>query len=177
MHCLSRWGEGRSRSIGCALATPIMRDAARRGRSWVPLSLNPSYVIRSLPRLLEIPQIRRPLAFLRRHQQAIPADHVVLLADANMWVALGAIPRNPHFPFARIANVILGHCPRTRQRVIKDRHFVMQDIAVGPVEVNALPDHSLIVIVQRNAGLIESALSPKVPGLDHERIEFSVSIL
>src|SRR5262249_19090464 len=73
---------------------------------------------RSLPRLLEIPQIRGLLALFGGHQQAISTHHIVLLADANVRIALGAVPRNPHRARVGIANVILGHRPGTRQRVI-----------------------------------------------------------
>src|SRR5262249_58253364 len=61
--------------------------------------------------------------------------------------------------------------------MIKDGHLIVQDVAVRLVEVNALLDDGLIVLMQRNAGLIESALTSEMPRLDHERIEFSVAIL
>src|SRR5271168_1671292 len=43
-----------------------------------------------LPRLLEIPPIRRRLVLLGGHQQAFSAQEIVLLADDDLVVALGA---------------------------------------------------------------------------------------
>src|SRR5262249_18416027 len=42
------------------------------------------------PRLVEVPQIRRRLVLLGRHQIAVRADDVVLVADAHVGVVLGA---------------------------------------------------------------------------------------
>jgi hypothetical protein len=61
--------------------------------------------------------------------------------------------------------------------MVDDGNFVMQDVAVGLVEVDSLLDDGLIILVQRDAGLIEGALAPEISGLDDERIEFSVAIL
>jgi hypothetical protein len=39
---------------------------------------------------LEISQIRRRLILARRHQQAVRAQHVILLADGDVRIAFGA---------------------------------------------------------------------------------------
>ena len=44
----------------------------------------------------EIFQVRRPLSFLRRHQIAIAAQHVVLAADLDMVIALRTDAFGPH---------------------------------------------------------------------------------
>src|SRR5712691_520382 len=72
----------------------------------------------SLLRLLEISQIRRSLAFLGRHQQAIGAQHVALRADKEVIVVLGTIDFAPEWLRIWFATVVFHHGPRTRQRVV-----------------------------------------------------------
>src|SRR6266581_4748836 len=45
---------------------------------------------RSIPRRVEVAQVRRLLAFLGRHQIAVSAHKIVLLADHDVIVVLGA---------------------------------------------------------------------------------------
>src|SRR5437660_11939194 len=78
-----------------------------------------------LSRSLEIPQIRRALAFLGRHQQAIGAEHVILVADHDVIVVL-AIFLGPVRLRIWAAAVVLGHRPWPRQRVIEHRDVVMR---------------------------------------------------
>jgi hypothetical protein len=47
-----------------------------------------------------------------------------------------------------LAMVGLGHDPRVRQRVIDHHHFVVENVGIGFVEENPLPDDSQIVLVQ-----------------------------
>src|SRR5712692_8683684 len=84
-----------------------------------PILLNVPAISPSLPRPLEVPQIRRLLALLGGHEQAIRTHHIVFLANANMRVALRAVPRNPDRARAEIANVFLGYRPGTGQRVVE----------------------------------------------------------
>jgi hypothetical protein len=51
---------------------------ANSGRYFLDLD---SARARSLPRLIEIAQIRRGLALLGRHQEAVAAEHVALFAN------------------------------------------------------------------------------------------------
>src|SRR5262249_59666721 len=45
---------------------------------------------RSLLRLFEIPQVGRRLVLACRHQETVRAQHVTVLADADMRIVLGA---------------------------------------------------------------------------------------
>src|SRR5215475_5283700 len=45
--------------------------------------------------LVEMPQIGRRLSLPERHQQAVAAQHVLLAADADMDIALGADRLHP----------------------------------------------------------------------------------
>src|SRR5438067_10896746 len=75
--------------------------------------------------LLEIPQVRRLLAFPGRHQQTIAAEHVALGADQDVLVVLGAIDLAPERMRGCFATVGLHHGPGARQRVVLHRHLVM----------------------------------------------------
>src|SRR5207244_1448715 len=52
----------------------------------------------SLLRLLEVSQIRSRLGLARGHQQTVRAQHVVLLADFDVIVVLGAVDLAPERP-------------------------------------------------------------------------------
>src|SRR5437660_5060676 len=79
-------------------------------------------------RWFEISQIRRRLVLLGRHQEAICAQHIVLLADFDVIVVLGAVDLAPVRPRIWLAAIALGHRPRTRQRMVEHRDFVVKDI-------------------------------------------------
>src|SRR5262245_55779833 len=72
---------------------------------------------------------------------AVGADHVGFRADADVLVALGANRLDPD----RIANavVVLDHRPRPRQGMIHGGDFVVQDVRISRVEIDALLDHGL----------------------------------
>ena len=61
--------------------------------------------------------------------------------------------------------------------MVGDGHLVVQQILVGLVEIDALLDDGLIVLVQRNAAEIEGARTTEVAGLDFEHVELAVAIL
>src|SRR6266567_3159080 len=72
----------------------------------------------SFLRLLEMPKIRRALVLPRRHQVAVGAAHVVLLADEDLLVAFRADVLAPEIPRIGIALVVFDHRPGTRERVV-----------------------------------------------------------
>jgi hypothetical protein len=100
-----------------------------------------------LPSLLEISQIRRWLVLARGHEQAITADEVVLRADLNMCVALARKFR-PNWLRVGVAQILLVNRPWPRERVIYHGDLVMKYVSVFLVEINALFEDGLIVVVQ-----------------------------
>src|SRR5690348_2142965 len=94
------------------------------------------YDIRLL--LLEISQIGRRLVLLRRHQEPIGAEKIVLLADDDLVVALGAIAFGPGRVRLLAAAEGLVDAPGPRQRMIEHRDLVMQNVRIVPVEMEPL---------------------------------------
>src|ERR1700735_3359491 len=73
----------------------------------------------SLPRLVEISQIWRRLVLHGGHQEAVPAEEIDFLADADMHVVLGAHGLLPPDRLVGLgAAIVLGHHPGTGQRVV-----------------------------------------------------------
>ena len=92
---------------------------------------------RSLPRSVEISQIRWRLIFLDRHQEAVGAQEIVLFPDDNMNVVFGTnILAPPDRLVCRDTTVVLHDRPRTRQRIVDGCDFVVQEVGIGFVEIN-----------------------------------------
>src|SRR6266568_5138613 len=72
----------------------------------------------------EISQVRWRLAFLRRHQVAVVAEHIVLAAQKDMLIGFNAGRLGPDRPRLRGAAIILGDRPRPREGAVVDRDFV-----------------------------------------------------
>src|SRR4051812_49436187 len=68
---------------------PVGRDAMRR-RSRCGMAGWPTQPYRLFPRLVEESQIRRRLVLASGHQMVVGAQEIVLLADDDMTVVLGA---------------------------------------------------------------------------------------
>src|SRR5262245_36607382 len=94
-------------------------------------------------RLFEISQIRRRLPLLGRHEKAIPAQHVVLLADDDMIVGLGTVLLIPGGKALLTSPVVLHDRPGTRQRIVDHGDLVMGDVGVGFVDEDLLFDDAL----------------------------------
>jgi hypothetical protein len=92
-------------------------------------------------------------------ETSVRTDHVVLFSDLYMVIILCAGDQGLAIGLAMVA---LGHDPRVRQRVIDYRHFVVENVGIGFVEENPLPDDSRIVLVQGNAAVIVSAGSGQI---------------
>src|SRR5262249_46290816 len=158
-----------SAAAGVANATITMASAPLDPPRHLP-TLTPPCAHSPL-RLLEILQVRRRLVLLRRHQVAVGADVVDLLADADMRIVLGADRLAPPDSLpARGATIVLGDGPGPRQGVVDGGDLVVQQVHIALVEIDALLDHGLVVLVHRNAGAVEGAWPLQATGLDREQI-------
>src|SRR5260370_39003338 len=81
----------------------------------------------SLPRLLEVFQIRGWLVLLGGHQIAVRAQEIVLLADGDVVIVLGTIVLVPDRIV--LAAKLLGHRPRAGQRIVDRGDLVEQRVA------------------------------------------------
>src|SRR5215470_5979722 len=99
-----------------------------------------------LLRLLEVAQIGRRLVLPGGHEITVRAQEVVLLTDDHVIVVFGAVVLVPD----AVGNVPIafGHGPGARQRVVDGRDLVVQDARIGLVEIDALLDDGLVVLVQ-----------------------------
>src|SRR5262247_1376753 len=116
-----------------------------------------NFRLASLPALLEIAQVRRRLILARRHQQAVRAQHVVLLADSDVRIAFGADVLEPDE--VALAAILLDHRPGARERIVDGRDLVDEDVGIALVERDALFYDGLVVLMQREAGGLEGARS------------------
>src|SRR5712691_4074659 len=145
----------------------------------------PSFVFRlslsrklapSLARARKILEVGRTLPLLGRHQQPVAADHVVLLADLHVIVALAAHFLDPYRLRVALPAIGLAHQPRPRQRVVDHGHVEHEGVGVALVEIDAFFHNRLIVVVQRDAAGIVSAWPREAAGLDLEQIEFAIAV-
>src|SRR6476660_92810 len=74
--------------------------------------------------LIEVVQVRRLLVLPDRHQQAIGAQEIVLLADDDMLIVGGADVLAPLV--VALATIAAGDGPGSRQRVVDDGDLVAQ---------------------------------------------------
>src|SRR5262245_25094738 len=117
-------------------------------------------------RLLEISQIRRRLAFLGRHQQAVRTQEVILIADHDLAVAFVADAFAPAWTRIRVAPEGLVHAPRLRQGVVEHGNLIMKDVRITLIEMEPLLEDRLIVKVQRQSSGIVGARPLKAARLD-----------
>jgi hypothetical protein len=98
-------------------------------------------------------QIRRRLILSCRHQEAIDTQEIILLADDDLVIALGAIVFDPARARIWIALEHLVDAPRPRERVVDHRDLVMEIGRVGLVEMESLLEDLLIVEMQGQSGM------------------------
>src|ERR1700730_8629855 len=103
----------------------------------------------SLGRLLEIFEIGRRLILLGGHQDSVPVQEIVFLADDDQIVALGARRFAPVWARIRIGPKCLVHAPRSRQGMVERGYLVMQNIRIALVEMEPLLEQRLVVEGQR----------------------------
>jgi hypothetical protein len=70
---------------------------------------------------VEMPQIRRGLVLLDRHQVTVGAKHILLLPDEHVIEVSGAVILGPHH--RRQARIALLHRPGPRECVIESHHL------------------------------------------------------
>jgi hypothetical protein len=87
--------------------------------------------------LLEVSEIGRRLILLGRHQEPIPAQPIVFLADDNIHVALNARRFAPLWTRIGIAPISLVYAPRPRQGMVEHGDFVMKNARIGLVEMES----------------------------------------
>src|SRR5262245_39301098 len=140
-------------------------DGARRGGC------------RLLPALLEISRIGRWLVLARGHQVAIATDEIILRADLNMGIPLARKFR-PDRLRVGVAKILLIDRPWPCERVIYYGNLVVKYVGICFVEIDALFENRLIVVVQRQARAVVDAWSFKwAPRLDYEHVIFAITIL
>src|SRR5215469_12732210 len=142
---------------------PILLISSHRGRA------------NSLPRLLEISQVRRRLAFAGRHQIAIAAAIIGLLPDPDQLVVAGAVIFEPFRILGRQTAIGLRHRPRARVGIVDQGDVVAHGIRLGPIEDEALSDYRLVVGVDRHAGRVERARAFEMAGLHLKYVEASLT--
>src|SRR6266702_4940775 len=131
----------------------------------------------SLSRLIEIPRVWRRLVLPGGHQVAIRAQEIGVVADADHGVVFRASFGAPERPGFWVATGLLGDRPRSRQRMVEHCDFVINDVLVGLVEVNALLDDGLTILVERNAAGIIGAWILQQASLDFEHVVAAISVL
>src|SRR5262245_19595859 len=125
--------------------------------------------------LIEIAQIRRLLILPDRHQEAICAQEIVLLADNHMLVVGGADVFAPSV--VALATVAAGHRPGTRERIVDDGDLVAQHVRVGLVEADALLDDGALVRMERRAAAVVDMRIFQAASLGFQRVVAAVAIL
>src|SRR5579864_9136831 len=81
-----------------------------------------------------------------------------------MVIVLGAVVLQPHRIV--VAAVALGDAPGSRKGVVNDGDLVVERVRVGLVEIEALLDDGLVVLMKRHTSAFVSARSLKTACLD-----------
>ena len=186
------WGEQRRIITGSDLLGRLLRNIATvenrpaeflahralPAQSPKPDRLRGPHRRASLLGLLEIPQIRRRLIFLGRHQQPLPAQVIVLGADDDLVVAFGAGGLDPVRPRFRALAELPVDTPGTGQGMIEHGDFFMEDIGIALVEMEPLLEERLVVEVQRQPCRVIGARSLEgATRLDLENVVAAIAIL
>jgi hypothetical protein len=98
---------------------------------------------------LEIPNVRRALPLLHRHERAILAYVVAFLTDQYEGIVLGAFVEIPNRRHIRIADIFFYDRPRSGQRMIDGTDFIEKHILVVLVEVYSLQSRIWIITGKR----------------------------
>src|SRR6266566_1754045 len=167
----------------CGIAYPVvwLIDCVKPSqRSPDGAKFNPAtpWTLRALfPRLLEIAQIRRRLILAGWHQQPVGAQEIGFIPDLRPQIAFVAYEFVPIGPRVGVANVAAGHRPRARQGVIVNGDLVAHDAPVALVEIDALLEDRLIVMMQRQAGGIIMTGAFEAAGFDLQHVIAAVIVL
>src|SRR5215813_10137691 len=144
----------------------VLPSPACAGHVASSVALKPMALLLSL---VKIAQIRRLLSLFHGHQEAVGGHEVALLADEDVLVVLSTVIEVPHNVGAGLTHVALGYCPGPRQCMVDGGDLVDQHVLVGLVEVDALLEDALSVIVQANAARLVGAWALETASLDLER--------
>src|SRR6266436_8559469 len=98
--------------------------------------------------VLEPWQVGWGLARTWRHQHAFAAEEIILATDPNLVFVFAA---NRFQPFGSLADIFPLDGPWRSERIIDDRDLIVQEIAFGLVEIEALLDDGLAIAVKRHA--------------------------
>ncbi len=159
---------GAANGLGRVLG--ILSNRSRASARWMR---NRSAILTrapSLARLNEISQIRRRLIPLGRHQEPIPAQEIIFLADFDLRIGFVRIVLGPVRARIWVEDVFLVDRPRARQGIVDHRHFVVQNFWIGFVAVNVLFENGLVVHVHGQAGFVDSAGALEAARLDLEHV-------
>src|SRR5262245_29153632 len=143
----------------------VLPSPAGAGHVASSVALSP---VALLLRLVKIAQIRRLLSLFHRHQEAVGGHEVALPADIDVLIVLRAIVEVPDDVWIGLAHIALGHRPGTCQRIVDGGDLVDQHILVGLVEIDALLEDALAVVVQADATRLIGARAFEAAGLDLE---------
>src|ERR1043165_7837890 len=80
---------------------------------------------------IEEAQIRRSLILPRRHEITFVVDEIVLLADDNVVIVLGAVILEPHD--IAVAAIALVDRPGMREGIVGDGDDIVHDVRIGLV--------------------------------------------
>src|SRR4029450_1313597 len=123
---------------------------------------------------LEILQVRGRLPFLHRHDGAVAALEIDLLADGDVSLALRTIVLGPKHGLLALEG--LHHGPWPRQRAVGRGHLDAQHPRIILVEIDPLLDHGVVVLAHRQAGLVPHPRPAQMPGFDLERVIAAVVV-
>src|SRR5262245_59539197 len=123
-----------------------------------------------------MPQVGRRLVLAGRHQVSVGADHIVLAADLYMLVVLGADVFRPYRLLAGEPAKAALHRPGPCQRVIDGGDLVIEYVWIALIAVDALLDHRLLVLVERDATVVVGVRALDAARLNHQRVELAVAI-
>src|SRR5262249_464466 len=135
-------------SSNAAAPATVISSAASEATAPIEFRECMTVPLPSLLRLVEIAQVGRRLVFLRGHQVAVGAEHVVLATNMDVIVAFRADIFAPIRSRIGVALVALEHLPRPRQRVIGYRDLVVEEVRIGFAQIDPLVDDALIVGMQ-----------------------------
>src|SRR5215813_11993857 len=127
-------------------------------------------------RLLEVFKVGRLLALAHRHQQTVAGDDIIFVAYADVAIVLRADVFGPDRPRISIAPIAARDGPGPGQRVVDRRDLVVQDVRVGLVRIEALPDDRLAILVERDSAAVIAVRYLDRARFDGERIVAAVAV-
>src|SRR5262245_13488439 len=118
---------------GARIRAALLRRPLPPCFAWSP---SPAARRRKRSPLLEIAPVRWRVVLADRHQQAVRAQHVILLADDDMLVVGRTVIRTPGV----VAKAAIASCdrPGTRQRIVDGGDLVAHHVGIVLVQADTL---------------------------------------